>query len=107
MPLLTETQFKSTYVDKPMDITGTDAASPPPGVDVIAYLDSIPVSDWGGFVRWENFDEKIYRFKSNDHVLFMTKTKNVYMVIVVRLDAALIRGHRLLDLNMEYGLTKH
>jgi hypothetical protein len=105
MPLLTKDQFMLASAGKPRDITNTDEAAPPLGVDVLAYLDHIPVSEWGGFKRWDNFVEKVYRYPDNDHILFMTQTKNVYMVVIVRLDVALIRGHMLLDLNKEYGLT--
>ena len=40
-----------------------------------------------------------------DHVMVMTKTKNVYLVIVVDLTGDGIHGHHLLDLNEKYGLT--
>ena len=35
----------------------------------------------------------------------MTRTKNVYLVVVVDLVHDLIYGHLLLDLNKEYGLS--
>ncbi len=35
----------------------------------------------------------------------MTKTKNVYLVVVVDLIANAVHGHHLLDLNEQYGLT--
>jgi len=35
----------------------------------------------------------------------MTKTKNVYLTVVVDLQRDSIHGHHLLDLNEKYGVT--
>jgi hypothetical protein len=40
-----------------------------------------------------------------DHVQVMTKTKNVYLTVVVDLQNNVIHGHHLLDLNKKYGVT--
>ncbi len=37
------------------------------------------------------------------HVLIMTMTANVFMVVVVRLDADLIKGHYIMELNATQG----
>jgi len=51
--------------------------------------------------------EHVYRNGNNtfDHVLVVTKTKNVFLTVVVDLVRDTICGHRLLDLNQEYGFV--
>jgi hypothetical protein len=50
-----------------------------------------------------------YVYKSGDgkyeHILFFSGVKDVYLVVVVDLASASVHGHRLLDLNAEYGLN--
>jgi hypothetical protein len=39
-----------------------------------------------------------------EHVLVNTEDQNVFMVLVLDLDAGVVYGHRILDLRREYGL---
>jgi hypothetical protein len=40
------------------------------------------------------------------HVLVDSEDKNVFMVLVLDIAGSSVLGHRLLDLNREYGLTR-
>jgi len=40
-----------------------------------------------------------------DHVLVNSEDRNVFMVVVLDREAGKVHGHRLLDLNREYGLS--
>ena len=70
------------------------------------YFDAIPADDFEGHDcsvgsvghAWNDSTD------SFQHVLINTENKNVFMVIVLDLRNASILGHRLLDLNHEYGL---
>jgi len=76
--------------------------------DIWPYVDSIPPEELEGHAPFERFVEIVYRGDDGrfDHVLAMTKTMNVYIVVVIDLKADRILGHRLLDLNREYGLKR-
>jgi hypothetical protein len=65
------------------------------------------VADLEGHTRYDRFVECVYRSANGqfDHGLVMTKTPNVYLVVVVDLKHDTVYGHRLLDLNREYGIT--
>ena len=91
-----------------VNITGKEHELSPNGViDIEPYYKSIPAADFASHQRFNVVAERIYRTSDNrfDHVLMMTRTKNVYMVIVIDLVNDRILGHRLLDLNQEYGWT--
>jgi len=92
-----------------LDITGREEEVSPEGViDVLPYVDSIPTKELEPFTLYERFVECVYRGSDGryDHVLFMTTTKNVFLVIVVDLIKGNVKGHRILDLNKEYGITE-
>jgi hypothetical protein len=40
-----------------------------------------------------------------EHVLINSEDRNVFMVIVLELEASRVLGHHLLDLNRLYGLS--
>ena len=92
-----------------INITGKEDEFSPAGVfDIQPYVDSIPVKDLGGNELTDMLVEAVYRSSNDkyDHVLLITKTKNVFLLIVVDLVSDCIYGHHLLDLNKEYGITK-
>jgi len=76
-------------------------------IDIWPYVESVPSADLEGHTIYDRFVEHVYRSDDAclDHVLVMTKTKNIYLVVVVDLVRESIHGHRLLDLNREYRLT--
>jgi hypothetical protein len=53
----------------------------------------------------EPMRDVLHTANTYDHVLVVTKSKNVYLAVIVDLKRNDILGHRLLDLNQEYGLT--
>ncbi len=105
--LLSKPDFKETYGEKMINITGKEDELSPDGVsDIQPYVDSIPDKDLEGNELTNMLVEAVYRSSNDkyDHVLIMTKTKNVFLVIVVDLISDCIYGHHLLDLNKEYGI---
>ena len=62
---------------------------------------------WRATPSTTGFVEAVYRSDDDrfDHVLVMTMTKNIFLTVVIDLAHASIYGHRLLDLNQEYGLS--
>ncbi|MFO0937636.1 MAG: hypothetical protein U0798_14110 [Gemmataceae bacterium] len=101
--LLNEDEFKATLVPTMQDVSEGETDV----LDIWPYVNSIPSSDLKSYLIYDDFVEKIYRTGDGcfDHVLVMTRTKNVYVDVVVDLVHSSIYGHRLLDLNKEYGLS--
>jgi hypothetical protein len=66
----------------------------------------VPSKDLWGHKLIPEQVERVYRRGDGklDHVLVVTTTRNVFLVVVVDLIADSIIGHLLLDLNEEYGL---
>lgn len=100
---LTKNEYSATFTSKMHDVTETAQ----PVVDIWPYVESVPASDLEEHTIYDNFVEVVYQSDDDafQHVLVMTKTKNVYFVVVIDLVHVSIYGHRLLDLNREYGLT--
>jgi hypothetical protein len=75
-------------------------------IDIWPYVASIPSTDLRGQRVQHELVECVYRSDDDrfDHVLVMTHTKNVYLVVGIDLSKEMIFGHHLLDLNVEYGL---
>jgi hypothetical protein len=107
--LLTDSEFKSLLAGagKVENITGKEAVLSPGGViDIAPYVRAVPAADLDGYTTHEELlVEVVYRTSNGpfDFVHVMTKRKNVYLVVVVDVTRNRIHGHRLLDLNAEYG----
>jgi hypothetical protein len=101
--LLDDDAFHATFGSPMRDVTAeaTDV------IDIWPYVSAVPTSDLCGHTIYERFVERVYRTPDDryDHVMVMTRTKNVYLVVVIDLVADSIYGHHLLDLNEEYGLV--
>jgi len=101
--LLTYDDFKATFGSPMRDVINeaTDV------IDIWPYVSAIPEAELDGHVIYDQFVEHVYRTPDDryDHVMVMTRTKNVYLVVVVDLVRDAIYGHHLLDLNKEYGLV--
>ncbi len=107
--LLLKSEFKKTFGDKMINITGKEDEHSPEGVmDIMPYVDSIPKDSLEGNELKDNLVESVYRSSDNkyDHVQLITNSKNIYLVVVIDLMVDCIYGHYLLDLNKEYGLTE-
>lgn len=100
---LSDAEFKATFTTTMRDVTATATDV----LDIWPYVKSVPTADLEEHSIYDNLVEAVYRCDDDhyDHVLVMTKTKNVYCVVVVDLHQDSIFGHRLLDLNREYGLS--
>jgi hypothetical protein len=101
--LLDEKQFLATFAAPMRNVTG-EATNV---IDIWPYVDSVPVKELGGHEVYDRFVEYVYRDATGrfDHVLVMTRTKNVYLTVVVDLHHGVVYGHHLLDLNEKYGLS--
>ena len=102
--LLSEDAFLGTFAPPMRNVT-QDATNV---IDIWPYVASVPTADLLGHQVYDQFVEYVYRDATGrfDHVLVMTKTKNVYLTVVVDLVGDVIHGHHLLDLNEKYGLTE-
>lgn len=98
--LLSKAEFKKTLVGPMTRYDG------PALLDIWPYVDSVPATHLEGHAVYEQFVECVYRTadERHHHVLVMTRTKNVFLVVIVDIAAASIVGHSVLDLNREYGL---
>jgi hypothetical protein len=99
--LLDEKQFLATFAAPMRNVTGEVTSF----VDIWPYVDSVPSEDISGHEVYDHFVEYVYRDATGrfDHVQVMTKTKNVYLAVIVDLQRDIIHGHHLLDLNEKYG----
>lgn len=100
--LLDEEQFLATFAAPMRDVTG-EATNV---IDIWPYVASVPQNDLRGHVVYDQFVESVYRNATGrfDHVQVMTRTKNVYLAVVVDLQNDVIHGHHLLDLNEKFGV---
>lgn len=100
---LSKDEFKATFTPKMKNVTQTTTDV----IDIWPYVSSIPATDLKGHATYDQLVEYVYRGEDDcfDYVLVMTRTKNIYLVVVVDLVHDVIFGHLLLDLNKEYGLS--
>ena len=78
-----------------------------PPFDFWPYFDQIPASHFRGHDCSEGTVDYAYTTDcgSYQHVLINSQTKNVFMVLVLDLHHSSVLGHRLLNLNDEYGIS--
>ena len=99
---LTAEEFQATFGEAMRDVVHvTDV------IDIWEYVAVIPKLELSGHTIDGQCVEHVYRTSDDvyDHVLVVTHTLNVYVVVVVDLKSNAIFGHRLLDLNEKYGLA--
>ena len=102
MKRLTDSEFLATASD-PMRRLPLDASPP---FEFWDYFESIPSADFEGHdcsvggvtYVWQDSTGR-YQF-----VHVNSEDKNVFMVLVLDIAGRAVLGHRLLDLNREYGL---
>jgi hypothetical protein len=101
--VLNEKQFLATFAAPMRNVTGETSNV----IDIWPYVEAVPREDLRGHKIYDHFVKYVYRDATGrfDHVQVMTKTKNVYLAVVVDLQNDVIHGHHLLDLNEKYGLT--
>jgi len=102
MKHLTEADFLST-MGEPMQRAPLDSAPP---FDFWDYFGDIPDVDFEGQDCSSRSVEYVWNDPSGryQHVLVDSTQKNVFMVLVLDLRHCTVFGHRLLDLDREYGL---
>jgi hypothetical protein len=101
--LLNEDAFRATFAAPMRDVTGSATNV----IDIWPYVSSVPEADLRGYQVYDQFVERVYRDTTGrfDHVLVMTRTKNVYLTVVIDIVLNRIYGHYLLDLNKKYGVA--
>lgn len=82
---------------------GSDETAP---FDFWDYFNAIPEVDFKGCDCSDGSVDYVYRDEGGqyEHVLINSNRQSLYMVLVLDLANARVVGHRLLDLNDEYGL---
>jgi hypothetical protein len=100
---LTKTEFEATFGEGMKNVTSLPEAIVdiwPYAREVASSVDLPPSAIEGSLVEY------VYRSSDEhyDHVLIPTGERNVFLVVVVDRKHGSVFGHRLLDLNAEYGL---
>jgi hypothetical protein len=101
---LPKTIFKATTEGKMSDVT----QQPGHCIDIWPYVRMVQQDvELPQQVIDGQFVEYVYRSQFNhyDHVLIPVGRRNVFLVIVVDKVHGSVYGHRVLDLNIEYGLS--
>ena len=102
MKRLSKTEYLATMA-VPMKQLASDAQPP---FDFWNYFEAIPLVDFEGHDCSEGAVTYVYDHPNGNyqHVLINSEDKNVFMVLVLDLASRSVLGHRLLNLNQEYGL---
>jgi hypothetical protein len=100
--LLSHPEFKATFATPMRDVLATATNE----INIWPYVAAIPKEDLDGHFFVDGCVEHVYRNGSGtfDHFLVVTRTRNVFVAVIVDLVQDAIMGHYLLDLNREYGL---
>lgn len=101
---LTKDEFLGTFSEPMKDVTGEESGAL---IDIWPYVAEAFAQALPG-VAVDDADVD-YVYLSGDgkyhHVGIRYGQPNTYLVVVVKLEDASIYGHRVLDLNEEYGLS--
>jgi hypothetical protein len=101
---LTEAEFMGTFSEPMKNVTGEESE---PIVDIWPYAEEVLAQELPEISADDA--EVSYVYLSGDgkyhHVGIEYGEPNVYLVVVVKLKEASIYGHRILNLNEEYGLS--
>jgi len=104
MKRLSEAEYLATLAE-PMKRVPEETNAP---FDFWEYFDAIPKSD---FENNEDIGSVTYVWNHPDgryqHVLIDCTDPNVFMTLVLDLTTKCVLGHRLVDLNHEYGLQRN
>ena len=102
MPHLTDAEYKVTLHDPVVRVKNDQE----PPFDFWPYFRAIPNAHFEGHDCAEGRVEYVYRTMSGayTHVLVNSEDPNIFMVLVLNGERHEVTGHRLLNLNREYGL---
>ena len=101
---LTEIEFKKSFGNGMTDVTEMEIDEP---IDIWDYVEKLTENKIVNRIVYEKeLVEKVYQndLKTFDHILLPTEKQNVFMIIVVDLEKKKVYGHKILDLNKEYGI---
>jgi len=101
---LTEAEFKETFGSGMTNITELEIDDP---IDIWKYAHELTQNgELNSYVYERELVEYVYRNNSNtyDQILLPSEKQNVFLVIVIDILKNEIYGHRLLDLNKEFGV---
>jgi hypothetical protein len=103
MKQLSESEYLETLAE-PMKRLSSDVEMP---FDFWDYFEAIPSADFGTYDCSDGLVTYVWAHPTGryQHVLIDSEDKNVSMVLVLDIPSQSVLGHRLLDLNQEYGLT--
>ena len=101
MQRLTEMEFKATCGNPMRRIT--DGLPP---FDFWSYFEAIPEADFEGNDCSEGAVDYVWRDPTErfEHVLVNSRDADVFMALVLDLNARRVCGHRLMNFRREYGL---
>lgn len=100
---LTDAQFRQT-IGGPRALADDEAAP----FDMWSYFDAIPPADFAGRDCSAGSVRHVWRMTTTpfEHVLVDSDLPNVFMVLVLDRTRRIVHGHRLLDLDGEYGVDR-
>ena len=99
---LSAAEFAACFDEPMLDVTDDEDAGG--DLDIWPYVDSL---DAAGYGVEEFLDvDRVYQDAKGryDQILIETDRPDIFLVMVVDVRTNTIFGHRLLDLNVEYGL---
>ncbi len=101
---LTAEAFKATFSFRMIDVTATAKAL----LDIWPYVEAVPTEDLEGHEIEDGLVAHVYRGSQSryDHVLVTTRSKDVFLAIVVDRTDRRIEGHHLLELPAPHGLPE-
>ena len=104
MKQLSKAEYLATMAE-PMKRLPQDADAPFAFWD---YFEAIPSADFEGHVCSAGTVTYVWQhpIEHFQHVLVDSEDQNVFMVLVLDVAGHSVLGHRLLDLNREYGLKR-
>ena len=104
MKRLSKAEYLAT-MGQPMKRLPSDAG---PSFEFWHYFYGIPESEFRGHDFSAGSVTYVWEHPAGNiqHVLVDSEDKNVFMVLVLDISSRSVLGHRLLDLNREYGLTR-
>lgn len=93
--------FAACFEEPMVDVTDEGSEA---DVDIWPYVDALDPAKFGV----EQFDDvdRVYQDARGryDQILIATDRPDIFLVVVVDVRKNAVHGHRLLDLNVEYGL---
>ena len=103
MPLLSKEQYLATFDQSRQRVAHGSFA-----LDFWPYFASIPAADFEGHDCSARVVENVWRMMSGkfEHILVNSENSNIFMVLVLDRQLDLVHGHRLLNMEREYGLDE-